>query len=104
LRTLQTVQHILQQFISDAQVFPFNSHFTGRPKKYSDLNLAAFLPSPLKLRMLRLLRDALENLDLSMCVDIISWSHADAKIKASVLAAGTALLQRGIAMSLCRDE
>jgi Polymerase beta, Nucleotidyltransferase len=63
------------------------------PRKYSDIDLAIALPQALGLRKLRQLKDAFEDSDLPIYVDIVDWSLADPDFKAAVLAQGMAALQ-----------
>ena len=90
---VQIIQRILRQQVPQAQVFAFGSRVSGNPRKYSDIDLAIALPQPLGLRKLRQLKDAFEDSDLPICVDIVDWSMADADFKAAVEAQGMATLQ-----------
>ena len=90
---LQAIQSILARQIPQAQVFAFGSRVNGNPRKYSDIDLAIALPQPLGLRKLRQLKDAFEDSELPICVDIVDWSLADADFKAAVEAQGMAALQ-----------
>ena len=93
LLQLQAIQSILAQQVPQAQVFAFGSRVTGTPRPYSDIDLAIALPHPLGLRKLRELKDAFEDSDLPICVDIVDWSLADPDFKAAVAAQGMAALQ-----------
>jgi uncharacterized protein len=90
---IEMVQRILHKHVPNGHVFAFGSRVNGRPARYSDLDLAVSLPQPLTLRTLRQLKDAFEDSDLPVCVDIVDWSEADERFKASILASGTAILQ-----------
>jgi uncharacterized protein len=90
---LQAIQSILAQQVPQAQVFAFGSRVNGNPRKYSDIDLAIVMPQPLGLRKLRQLKDAFEDSDLPICVDIVDWCLADADFKAAVAAQGMAALQ-----------
>ena len=90
---LQAIQSILAQQVPQAQVFAFGSRVNGNPRKYSDIDLAIALPQPLGLRKLRQLKDAFEDSDLPICVDIVDWFAADPDFKAAVAAQGMAALQ-----------
>ena len=68
---LQAIQNILARQVPQAQVFAFGSRVNGTPRKYSDIDLAIALPQPLGLRKLRQLKDAFEDSDLPICVDIV---------------------------------
>ena len=61
---VHTIQRILCQQVPQAQVFAFGSRVNGKPRKYSDIDLAIALPQPLGLRRLRQLKDAFEDSDL----------------------------------------
>ena len=90
---MRAIQSILAQQLPQAQVFAFGSRVNGAPRKYSDIDLAIVLPQPLGLRKLRQLKDAFEDSDLEICVDIVDWSVADPDFKAAVQAQGMAALQ-----------
>ena len=90
---LQIIQSILAQQVPQARVFAFGARVNGPPRKYSDIDLAIALPQPLGLRKLRQLKDAFEDSELPICVDIVDWSLADADFKAAVEAQGMAALQ-----------
>ena len=90
---VHTIQRILREQVPQAQVFAFGSRVSGTPRKYSDIDLAIALPQPLGLRRLRQLKDAFEDSDLPICVDIVDWSLADPDFKAAVKAQGMAALQ-----------
>ena len=90
---VQIIQRILRRQVPQAQVFAFGSRVNRTPRKYSDIDLAIALPQPLGLRRLRQLKDAFEDSDLPICVDIVDWSLADPDFKATVKAQGLAALQ-----------
>lgn len=90
---LQAIQNILARQVPQAQVFAFGSRVNGTPRKYSDIDLAIALPQPLGLRKLRQLKDAFEDSDLPICVDIVDWSLADPDFKAAVELQGMAALR-----------
>lgn len=90
---LLAIQSILARQVPQAHVFAFGSRVNGTPRKYSDIDLAIALPQPLGLRKLRQLKEAFEDSDLPICVDIVEWSLADADFKAAVEAQGTAALK-----------
>ena len=90
---LEAIQNILTQQVPQAQVFAFGSRVNGNPRRYSDIDLAIASPQPLGLRKLRQLKDAFEDSNLGICVDIVDWSVADPTFKAAVEAQGMATLQ-----------
>lgn len=90
---VQLVRTVLVQQVPQARVFAFGSRVSGKPRKYSDLDLAISLPEPIGLRKLRELKDAFEDSALPICVDIVDWTCADAAFQAEVLSRGMAALQ-----------
>ena len=90
---IQIIQCILRQQVPQARVFAFGSRVSGKPRKYSDLDLAISLPEPIGLRKLRELKDAFEDSALPICVDIVDWTCADAAFQAEILSRGIAALQ-----------
>ena len=93
-RHLQTIKKILAQHLPHARVFAFGSRVSGKPRKYSDLDLAVELPNPLDIRTLRKLKDALEDSDLPICVDIVDWHQASDEFRKIVSMQGMCVLQR----------
>ena len=90
---LQAIQKILAQQVPQAQVFAFGSRVSGNPRQYSDIDLAIASPQPLGLRKLRQLKDAFEDSDLPICVDIVEWSLADADFRSAIEAQGMVAMQ-----------
>jgi uncharacterized protein len=93
---LRTVQSILAQHLPTATVMAFGSRVGGKPRKYSDLDLAVTVPQgqePLTLRTLRQLRESFEDSNLPICVDIVDWALADSSFKQAVTAQGMAAVQ-----------
>ena len=93
---LHTVQTILAQHMPAATVMAFGSRVSGKPRKYSDLDLAVIVPPGqelLTLRTLRHLKESFEDSDLPICVDIVDWQLADSSFKQAVTAQGMAAVQ-----------
>lgn len=82
---LRIVTEVLREHLADAQVFAYGSRACGTARKYSDLDLAILAPQPLSLRQLRRLREAFEDSELPICVDLTDWSQADADFREAVL-------------------
>lgn len=92
---VQTIKTILAQHLPQAKVFAFGSRVSGEPRKYSDLDLAVELPQPLGLRTLRKLKDALEDSDCPICVDIVDWHQASEEFRTYVAEQGISVVQAG---------
>ena len=90
---LRMVREVLAHWLPDAQVLAFGSRVTGAARKFSDLDLAIVSSTPLDWRLLGKVRDAFEDSDLPMCVDLVDWSQADAGFKAMVGRQGMVVLR-----------
>ena len=91
---LKLVQTILANHLPHARVLVFGSRAAGVPRKYSDLDLAIIQPEPLSLRTISRLKNAFEDSDLPICVDLVDWNQADNEFKAMVTAQGMVELTR----------
>lgn len=89
----ELVARVLREQLAGIPVFAFGSRANGTARKYSDLDLAILTPEPLQLQALRKVREAFEDSDLPICVDLIDWNRADPDFKAAVLPRGTVVLQ-----------
>ena len=75
------VQDILQKQAPEYQVRAFGSRATGKPKPYSDLDLAIMTDRPLTLSQLTELTDAFADSDLPWKVDIVDWASTDERFR-----------------------
>lgn len=71
---LEIVKQILSRHIPQCTVWVFGSRVGGMVKPHSDLDLAVLTDRPLDLHSLGNLREAFENSDLPIRVDIVDWS------------------------------
>ena len=90
---LSMVREVLAHWLPDAQVLAFGSRVNGAARKFSDLDLAIVSSTPLDWRLLGKVRDAFEDTDLPICVDLVDWSQADAGFKAMVERQGMVVLR-----------
>jgi len=70
----EEVKGILQRCIPEYEVRAFGSRVEGRAKIYSDLDLAVITDHPLSLSEVSDLKEALDESDLTIKVDIIDWA------------------------------
>ena len=82
------VRTILADHLPRARVLAFGSRAAGTPRKYSDLDLAIIQLEPLSLRTISRLKNAFEDSDLPICVDLVDWNQADNEFKTMVAAQG----------------
>lgn len=70
---LTIVKSILKEQVPDYEVRAFGSRVRGNPKPYSDLDLAVLAAQPLGLTQMGRLREAFEESDLLIRVDVLDW-------------------------------
>ena len=90
---LRTIKKILVQHLPQARVLAFGSRVSGTPRKYSDLDLAVEMPISLNIRTLGKLKDALEDSNLPICVDIVDWHQASYEFRKTVSMQGMIVFQ-----------
>ncbi|MDD2716510.1 MAG: nucleotidyltransferase domain-containing protein [Candidatus Wallbacteria bacterium] len=78
---LDTVKRILAEHVPDCEVRAFGSRVTRTAKAYSDLDLAIVSPNPLERDTLRLLKEAFEESDLPVRVDVLDWQSISDKFR-----------------------
>ena len=72
---LATVRGILQSAAPGLQAFAFGSRARGHAKRFSDLDLALSSTQPIEWRTLARLREAFEESDLPITVDLVDWNQ-----------------------------
>ena len=70
---LATIRRIMREYAPDCEVRAFGSRVTGGARAYSDLDLAIIGDAPLGLVSLGLIREAFEESDIPIRVDVIGW-------------------------------
>ena len=70
---LAIVERILAEHVPECEVRAFGSRASWTAKDYSDLDLAIVGDGPLDWRTLGLLKEAFEESDLPMRVDVLDW-------------------------------
>lgn len=76
-RSLRTVQRILAEYVPDSEVRAYGSRARWEAKDYSDLDLAVVGDGPTDLGILGDLREAFEESDLPIRVDVVDWHTID---------------------------
>ena len=90
---LATVERILTELVPECEVRAFGSRASWTSKDYSDLDLAVVGRGPLDWKTLGRLREAFEDSDLPMRVDVLDW-HAISESFRKVIERDTVLVQR----------
>lgn len=70
----ELVKRILNQFLPGLEVWAFGSRTNGKAKRYSDLDLAIISQQPLPLATMAALREAFDESDLPIKVDVVDWA------------------------------
>lgn len=90
---LKTVRQILAEHVPACEVRAFGSRVTSSAKKYSDLDLAIVGDTALDLHTLARLKEAFEDSDLPIQVDVLDWREISESIQ-EVIAKDYAVLQK----------
>lgn len=74
---LQTVRQLVRLHLAGLPVYAFGSRTTGRARKFSDLDLMVKADTPVDWLQLESLREALEDSELPICVDVVDWNRCN---------------------------
>ena len=91
---LATVEAILAEHVPECEVRAFGSRATWTARDYSDLDLAVVGEGPLDWRTLSRLKEAFEESDLPMRVDVLDW-HAISQSFRKMIERDYAVVQEG---------
>lgn len=78
---LALVRSILQTHTPNIKAFAFGSRIRAQHKKHSDLDIALMTNTPMDWRVLADLREAFEESELPIRVDVIDWSTCSEEFK-----------------------
>ena len=81
---LAVVKAILVKHVPDATIWVFGSRATGKPKKYSDLDLCIRAKQALGLDVMSAMAEDFSESDLPWKVDIVDWSSVSDAFKAII--------------------
>jgi len=70
----ECVRAILREYVPDLEIWAFGSRVAGTSWRYSDLDLVLMTEKPLELPRLFRLKEAFEDSDLPLRVDVLDWS------------------------------
>ncbi|MFZ4859254.1 MAG: nucleotidyltransferase family protein [Desulfuromonadaceae bacterium] len=88
------VCRILSQCIPEYTVWAFGSRVTGNVKPYSDLDLVVLTDQPLKLECMASLKDAFDESDLPIRVDVVDWAATSAAFR-EIIEQNYVVIQQG---------
>lgn len=81
---LEEVKRILRAIAPEYDVWAFGSRVDGTAKTYSDLDLAVITERPLPFSLKADLKEAFDESDLAIRVDIIDWASARENFRAVI--------------------
>ena len=81
LRDWSEVNRILKTYIPEYTVWAFGSRVTGTAKPYSDLDLAILTDQPLSMECMATIKDAFDESDLPIRVDVVDWAVTSASFR-----------------------
>lgn len=84
VQQLDTVKSVLNAVVPGISVYAFGSRVNGRAKRYSDLDLVLQTEDPLNWQQLAQLREAFEESDLPIRVDVVDWAACSPQFKACI--------------------
>ena len=90
---LQTVRQILAEYVPACEVRAFGSRVTRSAKAYSDLDLAVVGVTALDRSTLARLKEAFEDSDLPIQVDVLDWQEISQSFR-EIIAKEYAVLQK----------
>jgi predicted nucleotidyltransferase len=75
------VTRIIMQCVPEYTVWAFGSRVTGPAKTYSDLDIAILTDQPLSLERMATIKDAFDESDLPIRVDVVDWASTSASFR-----------------------
>ncbi len=103
LSQLETVKRILAEQVPQCEVRVFGSRIKQTAKAWSDLDLAVFGAAKIKKQNLYDLKEALEESDLPIRVDVLDW-HAISPEFQAVINADYEVVQDSGSMKAAEDS
>ena len=92
---LETVNAILAEHVPECEVRAFGSRATWTAKDYSDLDLAIVGKGPLDWKMLGHLKEAFEESNLPMRVDVLDWNSISENFRRAIKQDCVVIQKRG---------
>ncbi len=80
-QSLKIIRENLKIFVPAAEVRAFGSRVHGGAKKHSDIDLAIIEKEKISFDRMRLLKEALQNSDLPIRVDLVDWHQISDSFK-----------------------
>ncbi len=91
---LGEVCRILAECVPEYSVCAFGSRVTGKAKPYSDLDLVVLADQPLTLACMASIKDAFDESDLPIRVDVVDWAATGAAFR-EIIEQNYVVIQQG---------
>lgn len=75
---------ILTKFVPESTVWAFGSHITMTAREFSDLDLVVIDEDKIPLKQFYMLKDAFEESELSIKVDILDWHRLSYEFQTNI--------------------
>lgn len=79
------LNRVLKKVLSGVTVWAFGSRVNGTAKPYSDLDLAIVTDQALSFERLAVIKEAFDESDLSIRVDVVDWAATSAHFQQIIL-------------------
>lgn len=86
------LKRILRERLQGYEVWAFGSRAKGMAKPYSDLDLVIVSPQPVPLATMADLRDAFDESDLTIKVDLVDWAATNDRFR-EIIKSSSVILQ-----------
>lgn len=94
-RDWSEVKRILAQNVPEYAVWAFGSRVSGPAKTYSDLDIVIITDQPLSLERMATIKDAFDESDLPIRVDVVDWAATSASFREIILK-NYVVIQQGV--------
>ena len=91
-RDKEILLSILSQYLPQTTIWAYGSRVTGKAQPWSDLDLVVF-SDPEKRSRISLLKEALEESNLSFRVDLLEWESLPDSFKLDISSSPTAIIK-----------
>lgn len=88
------VVRILAECVPEYAVWAFGSRVTGAAKPYSDLDIAIISEHPLSLDCMASIKEAFDDSDLPIRVDVVDWGATSASFR-EIIRQNYVVIQKG---------
>lgn len=78
------VRSIVSRHLPNTPVWVFGSRINGRARRFSDLDLVVKDATPIDMRIVEQIQEALDKSDLPILVDIVDWHRLPAHFQSEI--------------------